>query len=104
MPNLGAIPGFAFGPSGDPPKPRDAHADHLKAVNDAIAERENAGLQATPYLLVQKTELEAKLGIVHKSTEPTFEHAATDPLPENAIRRGPGRPRKPSDADRATGS
>ena len=38
-------------------------ADYLKAVNDHIASRASAGVGPTPYLLQQKAELEAALGI-----------------------------------------
>jgi hypothetical protein len=92
---------------GAPPAPRNANVDYLKAVNASIAERESVGAQATPYLLLQKSELEAKLGISVPevpSTDPGLEHASADPLPENAARRGPGRPRKNPDADSTSGS
>ena len=82
-------------PTGNPPKLRNANEDYLKAVNDQIAERESVGVGATPYLLQQKAELEAKLGI-HKFEE--FEHAAAEPLPETVVPRRPGRPRKNPDS------
>jgi hypothetical protein len=92
------------------PKLRNPLEDYLKAVNDQITERESVGAQATPYLLVQKSELEAKLGIAFPKppevpeTDPGLEHAAAEPLPETAVPRRPGRPRKYPDADSAAGS
>lgn len=91
------------------PKRRDALADYLKAVSDQIAVRESVGAGATPYLLVQKAELEAALGIAnsvepveHSVPEP-FERKDLEPSVEMVVPRRPGRPRKPSDADRAAG-
>jgi hypothetical protein len=90
------------------PKLRNPLRDYLKAVNAQIAERESVGAGATSYLLEQKAELEAKLGITKAEPrpfhEPGLEHTAADPLPEDTARRGPGRPRKYPDADTATGS
>jgi hypothetical protein len=88
---------------GNQPKLRDPLRDYLKAVDDQIAERESVGVAATPYLLAQKAELEARLGIVEPGAEP-LERKDAAPAPETVTPRGPGRPRKPTDADRAASS
>lgn len=90
------------------PKIREPLKDYLKAVNDQIAERESVGAGATPYLLEQKAELEAALGLTNaaepevKSSpkpevrlEAELEHKAAEPAAEAVVPRGPGRPRKP---------
>jgi hypothetical protein len=100
---------LSSGRPGSQPKLRDPLADYLKAVNDQIAERVSVGAGATPYLLTQKAELEARLGIA-KAVEPRpayeagLEHTAADPLPEDTAPRRPGRPRKNPDADSTAGS
>jgi len=81
----------------------------LKAVNDALAVRESVGRGATPHLLLLKAQLEEALGL-HKPppepvepepvSDPVVEHAAAEELPEAAVPRRPGRPRK----DDLTGS
>lgn len=91
------------------PKLRDPLADYLRAVNDQLAERESVGAGSTPYLLQQKAELEARLGIasygvVEDSATPELERKDAEPAPEKAVPRGPGRPRKNPDADSTPGS
>lgn len=77
---------------GDPPPPRDPLVDYLKAVNDQIAQRESVGLEATPYLLQQKSELESKIGRTQKTG--ALESKVADPAPETAVPAEPSRPRK----------
>jgi hypothetical protein len=94
------------------PKFRDPLRDHLKAVNDQLAEREAVGAGTTPYLLEQKAELEAALGLtkpaavvdVAAHVEPELERKDLEPAAETAVPRKPGRPRKVSDVDSAAGS
>ena len=96
------------------PKLRDPLRDYLKAVDDQIADRAAAGVGPTPYLLEQKAELEAALGIAKPepktepkpevAPEPELEHKAELPLEETAVPRRPGRPRKNPDVDSAAGS
>jgi len=91
---------LSSGPSPNQIKARDPLRDRLKAVNDQIADRENVGLAATPYLLQQKAELEARLGIVTPPVavqSPSFERKDVEPPTERAVPRGPGRPRKHGD-------
>lgn len=76
---------------------RDVDAEELNAINESIARFDAVGQQPTEHLLRLKREIEAKI-----AREGGFEHAAADVLPERAVRRGPGRPRKPTDDDRAT--
>lgn len=82
------------------PKLRDPLADHLKAVNDQIADRASVGVSATPYLLQQKRELEAKLGIAPevkpevRPVEALLERKDVESAPEVVVPRRPGRPRK----------
>jgi hypothetical protein len=92
---------------------RDPLKDSLKAVEENLAERAQGGLGPTTHLLEQKTELEHALGFgfvkpaepgAKPTPAPELEHAAADPPPETTTPRGPGRPRKPTDADRAAGS
>jgi hypothetical protein len=98
------------------PQIREPLKDYLKAVNDQIAVRESVGVGATPYLLVQKAELEAALGLT-KAPEPAPEPAPevkpepvrleaeverkdAEPAPETAVpeaARRPGRPKKNPD-------
>src|ERR1700739_4784212 len=85
-----------------PPAIRDPLAEYRKAVEAQIALHRSVGEEPTPYLLHQLAELDARQGRKPEPA-PELEHAAADPLPENTVRRGPGRPRKPSDADRAAG-
>lgn len=105
---------LSSGIRGVPPKVRDPLVDYLKAVDDQIAERAVSGLAATPYLLQQKAELEARLGVnqvvecavdPEPVVEPVLECAAADVLPENtsAVKR-PGRPRKVLDGSGAADS
>jgi hypothetical protein len=99
---------------------RDADLEELKAINTSIKLFTDVGQLPTSHLLMLKGQIEAKLarerGLVfgEKPTapaeepaapvvEPEFEHAAADELPETAVPRKPGRPRKPSDADRSAG-
>lgn len=98
---------------------RNRDEDYLKAVLDQIAERESVGGSATPYLLSQKADLEARLGLT-KPVEPVaapvlsavvepLEHKAEVPAPEHAVpeapesARRPGRPKRVAD-DAAAGS
>lgn len=79
------------------PKIRDVDGDCLRAVEESIALHRSVGREPTPYLLQQKAEWEAKLGIkpeVRPVEAPEFEHAAELPLEEKAVPRRPGRPRK----------
>lgn len=101
---------------GNQPKVRDPLADYLKAVNDQIAERVSVGVAATPYLLQQKAELEARLGIgtpvvsepvapePEVKPEPPLERKDAEPAEETVVPRGPGRPRKPGNDTSAAGS
>lgn len=75
------------------PKRRDPLKDYLKAVNDQIADREAAGVGPTPYLLEQKADLEAVLGVAKK--EAPVEHKAVEQLPEHAVPESPQAPRRP---------
>lgn len=87
------------------PQIRNPLADYLKAVNDQIAERESVGAGATPYLLEQKAELEAKLfpkpvAAPEPAPEPVevvvpLEHKAAEPAPEHAVPESPESARKP---------
>lgn len=78
------------------PKIREPLKDYLKAVESQIAERESVGAGATPYLLVQKAELEAALGLSEPAAvaEPV-EHKAAEPAPETAVPDAPAEPRRP---------
>ena len=90
----------------------ESNLRYLKAVNDHIADREAVGVGPTPYLLEQKAELEAALGLakpvavvdVAARVEPELERKDAEPLPETVTPRRPGRPRKVSDVDSAAGS
>ena len=61
-------------------------------------------LQST--VMAQKAELEAALGIKvkHEPIPEPFERKDAEPAPETVVPRGPGRPRKSSDADRPASS
>lgn len=80
----------------NPAKFRDPDRDRLRAVEDLIALHRSVGKQPTPYLLQQKAEWEAKLGISPEArpVEAAFERKDLASAPEVAVPRGPGRPRK----------
>lgn len=84
------------------PKIREPLKDYLKAVDDQIAVRESVGAGATPYLLVQKAELEAALGLSkapepapEPEVKPEVEHKAVEEAPERAVPEAPVEPRRP---------
>jgi|ERR1700722_2734984 len=96
------------GPTGNQPKVRNPLGEYLKAVNDQLAERESVGAGPTPYLLQQKAELEAALGLTKKpepepkpepkpevKLEAELERKDAEAPAETVVPRGPGRPRKP---------
>jgi hypothetical protein len=112
-----AVPG-GLGTSSQPV--RDADLEEMKAINTSIKLFTDVGQLPTSHLLMLKGQIEAKLArergmvfgekpaepaepVAAPVVEPEFEHAAADELPETAAPRKPGRPRKPSDADRAAG-
>jgi len=102
-------------PTANQPKIREPLKDYLEAVNSQIAERESVGAGATPYLVVQKAELEAALGLTKPEVKPeAVERKDAEPAPERAVpdaperavpepQRRPGRPKKDVD-DAAAGS
>jgi hypothetical protein len=89
-------------------EPKQRLADYLKAVDDQIADRAAVGVGPTPYLLEQKAELEAALGLTKPAAavhvEPELERKDLEPAAEMAVPRRPGRPRKVTDVDSAADS
>ena len=84
---------------------RDPLADYRKAVESKIAVCRSLGEAPSAYLLQQLAELDALDGVAEKpAPEPAFERKDVEPPAETAVPRGPGRPRKPTDADSGAGS
>ena len=91
-----------------PARIRNPLADYRKALEDQVALHRSLGEEPTPYLLQQLAELDAREGRFVEKVEPgrfaqSFERKDENPPMEQAVPRRPGRPRKPTDADRAAG-
>lgn len=73
-------------PFGEPPERRDEAAAYKRSIDEAIASYTDQGREPSEHLLALRAAMEP--------VSDESECVAADPLPERAVPRRPGRPRK----------